>query len=293
MQKDRSFLDIIEAYVESDAVTLPPFDKTALRIQQEIQKPDVQVAKIEKLIIADPAMSSQILKLANSAFFRGLSKVMTVRDAIVRLGLDEITRMVLILSQKKLYATSDTFIKNYRSQLWQHGLVCAITSQWVARQAGFDNLTQEVFFASLMHDIGKLFLITVVEKIQSSDDIPFVPSRHVVNEIIKNQHTEQGYKLLTKWNIPEKYCRVVKEHHDEKYDNSNVPLVILRLVNKTARKVGVAIEKDEENVLSVASEAGFLGFSDIKLAQLELQIEDSLKRVSSHYNIGTPKNPNG
>ena len=84
MQNDHSFLEIIDDYVESDRVTLPPFDKTALRIQMEIQKKDAQLPKIEKLIIADPAVSSQILKLANSSFFRGLSKVMTVRDAVLK-----------------------------------------------------------------------------------------------------------------------------------------------------------------------------------------------------------------
>ncbi len=288
MQKDQSFLEIIEDYVEEDRVTLPPFDKTALRIQQEIQKQDVQISKIEKLIIADPAMSSQILKIANSAFFRGLTNVMTVRDAIVRLGLNEITRMVMILSQKNLYETKDQYIKSYRNILWQHALVCALSSQWVAREAGFDNLTQEVFFAALLHDIGKLFLITVVEKIKTTKDVPFIPSKSVVNEIIKSQHTVQGYNLLRKWNIPEKYCQVVKEHHDEKFDMGNVPLIILRLVNKTSRKVGVSMEKDTGNI-SVATEASFLGFSEIKLAQLELQIEDSLKRVSFHYNIGRPK----
>jgi len=110
----------------------------------------------------------------------------------------------------------------------------------------------------------------------------------VVSEIIKSQHTVQGYNLLRKWNIPEKYCQVVKEHHDEKFDMNNVPLIILRLVNKTSRKVGVSMEKDTGNI-SVAAESSFLGFSEIKLAQLELQIEDSLKRVSSHYNIGRRK----
>lgn len=74
MDNNRSFLEIIDDYVESDRVTLPPFDKTALRIQMEIQKKDVQLSKIEKLIIADLAVSSQILKLANFSFFRGLSK---------------------------------------------------------------------------------------------------------------------------------------------------------------------------------------------------------------------------
>ncbi len=287
MQTDTSFLDIIADYVESDRVTLPPFDKTALRIQQEIQKKDVQISKIEKLIIADPAMSSQILKVANSAFFRGLSKVMTIRDAIVRLGIDEITRMVMILSQKELYSTKDAFISNYRNILWQHALVCALTSQWVAREAGFEEITQEVFFAALMHDIGKLFLITVIEKIKSSKEVPFIPSKSVINEIIKNQHSQQGHSLLQKWNIPEKYCQVAKEHHDAKFDPSNVPLVILRLVNKTCNKLGISIEKNDEASNAVTAEANFFGFSEIKLAQLELQVEDAFKRVSTHYNISS------
>ncbi len=286
MQKDMSFLDIIDKYVESDRVTLPPFDKTALRIQMEIQKKDASISKIEKLTIADPAMASQILRMANSSFFRGLSKVMTVREAIVRLGLDEITRMAMILTQKKLYVTKDTFIKNFRNSLWQHSLVCALVSQWVAREAGFEDITQEVFFASLMHDIGKLFLITLIEKVKASKEIAFMPSKSVIHEIIDTQHAIQGYNLLKRWNIPDRYCQVVKEHHDEKLDSSNVALVILRLVNKSCHKVGVSVEKENPLDLSIAAEASFFGFSEIKLAQLELQIEDSIKRISTHYKIG-------
>jgi len=288
LQTNQSFLEIIEAYIESDKITLPPFDKTALRIQQEIQKPDLKISKIEKLIMADPAMSSQILKISNSAFFRGLSKVMTIREAIVRLGLDEITRMVMILTQKELYNSKDSFIKNYRNTLWQHSLVCALTSQWVTREAGFEEASQEAFFASLMHDIGKLFLITVIEKIKDSKDVPFIPSKAVINEIIQGQHAEQGYKLLTKWNIPDKYCQVAREHHYEEIDPNNIPLIALRLVNKTSNKIGISLQQEIDTANSTTLEAKFFGFSEIKLAQLELHIEDSLKRVSSHYHLGPP-----
>ena len=285
MQKNQSFLEIIEDYVGSDKIILPPFDKTALMIQQEIQKPDVKISKIEKLIIADTAMSSQILKIANSAFFKGLSKVITIREAIVRLGLDEITRIIMILTQKDLYSTKDTFIKNYRSILWQHAIVCAQASQWVAKEAGFEEVAQEVFFASLMHDIGKLFLITVIEHIKKSNAVPFIPSKSVINEIIKGQHAEQGYKLMVKWNLPDQYCRAAKEHHDKKFDPKNVSLIILRLVNKTCNKVGISTDQQKSSVDSITAEANFFGFSEIKLAQLELQIEDALKRVSAHYKI--------
>jgi putative nucleotidyltransferase with HDIG domain len=285
MEKDQSFLEIIEGYVESDTVTLPPFDKTALRIQTELQKKDIQISRVEKLIIADPAMSSQILKIANSAFFRGLSKVMTVKEAIVRLGLDEIVKITMILSQKELYNSKDAFIKNYRSTLWQHALVCAMASQWVAREAGFEELTQEVFFAALMHDIGKLFLITVIEKIKQSKDGSFIPSPAVINEIIKNLHAVEGYNLLKKWNIPEKYCQVAKEHHDEKFDIGNVSLIILRLVDKTCKKMGFSTEKNTDQSDSITAEANFFGFSEIKLAELELHIEDAIKSINTHYNL--------
>jgi hypothetical protein len=80
---------------------------------------------------------------------------------------------------------------------------------------------------------------------------------------------------------------VAKEHHDKIFDNTNIPLIVLRLVNKTCNKMGVSLEKKDDTQNSVTAEASFFGFSEIKLAELELQIEDSMKRVSTHYNIGT------
>lgn len=269
---------------------LPPFDKTALRVQQELSKENVQIAKIEKLIIADPAMSIQVLKVGNSAFFRGLAKVSTVRDAIVRMGLSEITRIVMILTQKKLYETPDTFIKNYRNRLWQHALVCALVSQWVAKEAGYDEMAQDIFFASLIHDIGKLFLITVIEKIKKSKELPFIPSNKIINEIIESQHAEQGTRLLKQWNMPEQYVSVVEKHHLEKFEPDNIPLIILRMVDKATAKIGVSLHKYDESSMSLAAEAAFFGFNDIKIAELELQLEEAVKRVSVHYKMAGPGN---
>ena len=75
---------------------------------------------------------------------------MTIREALTRLGMEEVTRMVTIFTQKALYASSDKFIRNFRSTLWQHSLVCAMACQWVAQEAKFEELTQEVFFAALI-----------------------------------------------------------------------------------------------------------------------------------------------
>ena len=107
----------------------------------------------------------------------------------------------------------------------------------------------------------------------------------VIHEIIDTLHTTQGEQLMQQWNIPERYCQVAKEHHDKTFDPGNVSLVIVRLVNKTCEKLGFGIEGSAPKEESIAAEVNFFGFSDIKQAQLELQIEDSLKKVREHYKL--------
>lgn len=278
MAEEKSFIEMINETIEAGEVKLPPFNKTALKIQQEISKSDPDTGVIEKLVMSDQALTSQVLKMANSAFFRGFSKVSTVRDAIVRLGISEITNFVLVATQKENFVSRDPYVNQYMVKLWEHSLACAIGSQWLARERGFHDIIHEVFFAALMHDIGKLFLLTAIENVKSSRHIKFEPSEILLNEIIDNLHTEQGYNLLKSWNLPEVYCETARNHHKEDVDSESLTLVIVKLVDKACNKIGISIKKDDSIITSVTPEAMFLGMSEIKLAELELKLEDALDR---------------
>ena len=66
MADQESFVEIINSQLNSDKTQLPVFNKTAMRIQNEIAKKDPDVQLIEKLIVSDQALTSEVLKVSNS-----------------------------------------------------------------------------------------------------------------------------------------------------------------------------------------------------------------------------------
>ncbi len=279
MLQDKSFIEIINEYQESDEILLPVLDEIALNIQQEVAKNDSDINRIERLICNDPSLTSQVLKTANSTFYKGLSKVSTVLNAIIRLGAGEISNIVTFVTQKKNFYSKDPFCRNVMEELWRHSAGCAVGAQWIAKESHSKELAHEAFTAGLLHDIGKLFLIKVVEMINLSEKTTIKPSTELLNEVMKNFHSERGYSLLKNWNLPEIYCDIARDHHSEEFDSNDILMAIVRLVNKTCNKLGIGLNKDTSVVLAATPEAHVLGLSELFLAKLEITIEDSMGLV--------------
>jgi HD-like signal output (HDOD) protein len=279
MPHQRSFIDIVNEYQESDEILLPVFDEIALNIQQEIAKSETDINLIEKQICNDPSLTSQVLKTANSTFYKGLSKVSTVLNAIIRLGVSEVSNIVTFVTQKKNFYSIDPLCRNIMEELWRHSAGCAVGAQWIAKESHFLKHSHEAFTAGLLHDIGKLFLVKVAEMVNLSEKTDIKLSKDLLNEVMDSFHAERGYSLLKKWNLPEIYCNVARDHHLEEFDSNDILLVIVRLVNKTCNKLGIGLNKDPSIVLAATPEANMLNLSELSIAKLEIAIEDSMGLV--------------
>jgi HD-like signal output (HDOD) protein len=275
LQQKKFFLEMINDYLTSDKTQLPAFDMTAFRIQQEIAKEDSDIGLIEKLIINDQALTGQVLRVANSSFYKGHVKVSTVRNAITRIGIKEVANIVMLVTQQKNYASKDEFIRVNMDKLWRHSMGCAIGAHWLAQHCEFQRVSHEAFFAGLLHDVGKLLILKVVEDIRRSRKLGFEPSEAFVYDVMSRVHTEQGYSLMQNWNLPEKYCLVAREHDAEEVDTENVLLLMVRLANKMCHKLGIGLFEDSSILLSSMPEAQILNLTEVDAANLEIMLEDS------------------
>ncbi|GFO60977.1 phosphodiesterase [Geomonas silvestris] len=279
----RPFVDIIKEQLASETLNLPMFHPIALKLQALLSAKDFTIEQVVALIIKDQALTSQILRLANSAFFSGLAKVTTITEAVVRLGAKEIANVAMLASQQNSY-NSFTIpeLKAHSLVLWKHALGSAIGSRWLCDRTGYKQFAQEAFIAGLLHDIGSLLILKVLEGILLGDHGTKSLSRDLINEIMVAMHTQTGHELLLKWNLPELYCVIVRDHHNEQRDTSNVLLSIVRLVDDACRKLGLAGTPAEPNLMLAASfEAQGLGVKEITLAELEIMIEDAMEMVSA------------
>jgi len=275
MSQQESFIEIIDKQLVSSNARLPVFNATALRIQQEIAKAEPGIRLIEKLIISDQSLTAKVLSVSNSSFYKGLNQIATVRNAIVRLGINEISNIVMLVTHENNFRSKDPFVQVIMRTLWRHSLACAMGSNWLAKKCGLNGMAHEAFFAGLLHDVGKLFILTVIDDLKHSNDIDIQPSDALLVEAMNSLHANHGFSLMGHWNLPEKYCNIVRDHHKEKFNQKDMLQILVRLANKSCLKLGIGMVEDPALVLAATSEAELLHISEVDLAQLEIMLEDS------------------
>jgi HD-like signal output (HDOD) protein len=274
----RSLLDQALAFAVEKRVTLPVFSNVALTVQKAAKAESYDIAQIERAIESDPALVAEVLRAANSAFFGGLSEVSSVKAAILRLGLQRVANLVFLASEKSRYNARSPHLATLMKTLWYHSASCAMAAEWIARKVRYPQLSETVFIGALVHDIGKLFLLRVLDQMAAETKGELV-SEALILEVLERAHADIGHRLLATWNLPDVYLSIVRDHHAERPDPANVPLQIVRLANHACTKAGASLHPDRSMVLGAMPEATVLGLSDVAVAELEIILEDMVAKA--------------
>ena len=270
---EKSIVSYIEEKLEEGVVELPVFDPIAIKLQHMIAKDDFSAKDIASVIQQDQSLASQTLKMANSSFYYGLHPVATITDAIVRLGVKSIINMVMLVTQKRSYHSLKGPYRQWMNPLWLHSLSVAVGSKWLAERLGLQKIVEESFLAGLLHDIGKLLLLKIVEELEESNEWEI--SESIIDDILDSLHCERGEQLMRHSNMPELYCQVVLSHDTTDVPGDNVTINIVRLANLACHKLGLGLKHDPSIMLSATTEAINLMASDLLLAEMQVELESN------------------
>ena len=276
---DKSLKTLIEEQFESNSLQLPVFNQVALELQRMKHSDAVSMDDIAQVIMKDQSLASRILRVANSSFYGGLNKVDTVSRAVVRLGMDRVTNLAMVASQLLAHSAKVKIIADHLPDLWCRSFSCALGGRWLAEHSGNQGRAEEAFLAGLLHDIGELFLLKVLEKLAQEKEQPLDLNEPLMMEILDAMHAQMGYRLMMKWELPDSYARVARDHHADAVDEADVLLVITRLMDMACHKLGIGQPAEPEIVLAATVEAQSLGLKDIKLAELEVMLEDAVAQA--------------
>ena len=273
MSDDLSLLDQALAFAEKRQITLPVFSDVALKVQNASREERYDISEIERAIESDPALVAEVLRAANSAFFGGLSEVSSIRAAVLRLGLQRVANLVFLATEKSRYNARRPAIADLMRDLWHHASACALAAEWISRKVRFPQHGETVFIGALVHDIGKLFLLRVLDDMAGEPEYAAV-SPELIREMLDNAHAEVGHRLLVSWHLPDVFQTIVRDHHVDVPDAAKIALQVVRLANHACNKVGIGLRPQPELVLGAVREAATLGMSEIAIAELEIILED-------------------
>jgi len=276
----KSIADIISEQIRSNRAELPVFQGTVTRLNQIVSCPDFDVDEVEKVIGNDPVLSAAVLRSANSSFYSSLEKVTSTQEAIMRLGVKRIVNLATMVSLKPHYRLKTKQLRPLVDALWLHSVSCAAGAEWLAVRTRNQRLSAEAFMAGMLHDIGRMLVLRVLDDLMQQHR-DFEVSDGLVREIMDEMHVACGEELMRVWNMPELYVDVVRRHHAEGLRDDDVLLATVRLVDLASNKLGMGVQPPNDSNLAATSEAHLLQVSEIVAAELEIALEDSLQLAGS------------
>ncbi|MBL8034594.1 MAG: HDOD domain-containing protein [Leptospiraceae bacterium] len=135
-------------------IELPPMPQVAARVMQiDESQISVSAEQIRNIIQADPALSTKILKLANSAFYARGNRITNLSQAIALLGFKTVKGLSLLVSAASIMPKKGNF--KIMKELWMRSVLTALISKIIAERVGKDKQKDEIFMTGLLRQIGK------------------------------------------------------------------------------------------------------------------------------------------
>jgi putative nucleotidyltransferase with HDIG domain len=224
----------------------------AMGAMQMLNDPELDSDKVGRIIELDPALTTNVLRFANSAYFGCSTKVLSIKDAFVRLGMKTVSRMVYMSAASQL---SPHEVRGYdldAGALWNHLLVTAVCSDLLAHKLGITP-PPATFTAALLHDIGKLVLgnhmnvdVEPILQLTQQENIMFEEAER---RILGIDHAEVGAELLKQWNLPDEIVLAIRHHLEpDGFDGDNHLMVdLLHVSNIIAMLYGSGLGMDGYN----------------------------------------------
>ena len=196
---------------------LTPIPPIAGQLVTLAEDPESALSEIADLITHDPAITANLLKTCNSAYFGLSRKVDSVRDAITLVGLDHVVHLALLGSVAPNFESGSEGYGLGEGELWRHAVSSAYIAKTLAVRYGAAKNRHLVFTAALLKDIGKLilgrFVAFSLEQINILVNAKGYSFNDAEKKIIGMNHEELGAMVAEKWHFSEKLIFIIGNHH--------------------------------------------------------------------------------
>ncbi len=217
--QQKKYCPEFQALINS-APLLPALPENYSRVQGCIMADEVDIEKMAVIIGQDVALSSAMLHWSNSALFGQRFRVDTIKKAIVVLGTDIVTNLILSESITESLAKTPPQIEGFDlNKFKSHSIATATLARLLTKSLHSSDveLQDRAFIAGLLHDMGKLVAASNFgEKFSAAAKHAEQQNRSFYEaelQILGTSHAELGSFLAEWWALPHFIVTAIDAHH--------------------------------------------------------------------------------
>jgi putative nucleotidyltransferase with HDIG domain len=219
--------------VLSEVEKLPPMPQVVQRLAAMLRDPEVSAAQLVGTVQLDQALTANVLRICNSAYFGARRQVNSLQQALALIGNDRLLDIVMSQGSSAYFARASKGYELARGELWRHSVAAALASQILCRRLSGRG-DPMLYTAALLHDIGKVVLSEFVaegfQAIQALVRERRVSFGEAEREVLGIDHAELGARMCERWDFPPQLVAAIANHHNPEAAQSD-PLSALVYVS--------------------------------------------------------------
>ncbi len=204
----QAIADILQSKMANQELDVPLLPEVASKVVTLSQDPESDAAQLAQLIQSDQALAGHVMHIANSAAYSPNASLVSLQQAITRLGMNLISDIALAASISAKMFKAPGF-ENHIQAIWRHALATALWGKEIARQCRRN--VEATFLCGLLHSIGRPVVIQAALDCAKKSDTALTEADVLALEAAL--HTPIGVAVAQRWDMPQIVCDSIEFFH--------------------------------------------------------------------------------
>ncbi|RYZ92401.1 MAG: HDOD domain-containing protein [Moraxellaceae bacterium] len=230
----------LAAKIKQRKIDVPMLPEVANRVMRLTQDQNAITTDLAKLVQSDQVLAGHVMRIANSALYSPNTKLISLQQAISRLGMSIIGEIALAASINSKMFNAPGHNKIIQCQL-RYALYTALWAKEVARVCRRN--VEAAFLAGLLHDIGRPVCLQAAVEIATQ--CGFSLTNADIEPIEATFSRAIGVLVVNLWEMPTVVCDVLFkfDHYEDAGENKELTMVVVA-ASKFAQ-YGLSINSDQ------------------------------------------------
>jgi putative nucleotidyltransferase with HDIG domain len=198
----------LQERVAAGSLELPVLPEVASQVMAQTSREDANAKDLTDLLKRDQALAGHLLRLANSPLYLPRTPIVSLQQAVSRLGMATIRQIAMVIScQTRAFSVKghEPMVK----ALFRHSLAAAVFAQEVARIRRLN--VEDAFLSGLLHDVGRPVLLQAVVDLEKELKVKVNPE--TLTNLLSEFHEQVGDLMVRGWKLPARMGETIRFHH--------------------------------------------------------------------------------
>jgi HD-like signal output (HDOD) protein len=204
----RPFAQAFDERIAAGELDVPVFPEAARKVIDACAGENSDMRQLAEIVRRDPALSAQFLRVANSPAFGSRTPIVSLPQALARLGTSQ-TRQIALLVTCKAGVFNCKARTGAAQALRVHAVGTALWAQEIARLRRLN--VEEAFLCGLLEDVALPALWQLAADIDRTS-VAKSPVEEIDDHLARIHH-EVGAEIALRWALPARLVAAIRFHH--------------------------------------------------------------------------------